>query len=347
MISIVIPVHNEQETLPELYARVSSTAEQWLCDYEVIVVNDGSHDATGKMLADIHRDDLRWKVLTFSRNFGHQAAISAGLSYSRGDAVAIIDGDLQDPPEVIEKLLQKWKEGYQVVYAVRCARKENLLLRCCYSLFYRVLRRVASVDIPLDSGDFCVMDRSVVNVLNSLPERTRFVRGLRSWAGFRQAGVEYERHARFAGEPKYTLSKLVQLACNGVLSFSNAPLRLASWLGIALCGMSCLLVVAVVIWWACDVRLFGMAPRDSVGWTSMMSMLLLLSGLQMLMIGVVGAYLARVFEEVKGRPAWVVASDLGFHDQEIIPAPGAFPHKPDTQESIDDFRRETTSGTLV
>ena len=315
MISIIIPVHNEQENLQELFERVSSAAGNWPCDYEVILVDDGSADATGEILEAIHAEDSRWKVLTFSRNFGHQAAVSAGLYHCRGDVAAVIDGDLQDPPEVIGELLKKWSEGFQVVYAVRRCRKENLLLRTCYSVFYKVLRRVASIEIPLHSGDFCVMDRSVVDVLNSLPERIRFVRGLRSWAGFRQIGVEYERHARFAGDSKYSFPGLVRLAVNGILSFSNIPLKIASWLGIVLCSLSCLLVACVVVWWACDVRILGMHPRDSVGWTSIMTMMLLLSGLQLLMTGVAGSYLARVFEEVKGRPTWILAQSLGIETE--------------------------------
>ena len=208
MISIVIPVYNEKENISELYNRITSAAEQWGDDYEVVVVDDGSSDSSLQQLAMIHWQDPRWKVLSFSRNFGHQAAVSAGLFYSRGDVVALMDADLQDPPEELPRFLEKWREGYQVVYAIRTQRKEGLLKRACYKLFYRLLRRLASIDIPVDAGDFCVMDRMVVEVLRAMPERTRFVRGLRSWAGFRQVGVPYERSSRHAGAPKYTLSKL-------------------------------------------------------------------------------------------------------------------------------------------
>ncbi|MEX0725829.1 MAG: glycosyltransferase family 2 protein, partial [Planctomycetaceae bacterium] len=313
--SIVIPVMNEEETLPALYDRLTKAAPYWNCDYEVIVIDDGSTDASAEILSAIHREDPRWKVLHFSRNFGHQPAVSAGIHYSRGDAVVVMDADLQDPPEELGSFLDKWREGYQVVYAIRTKRKENVFKRSAYALFYRLLKRLADVDVPLDAGDFCVMDRSVVKVLAQMPERTRFVRGLRSWAGFRQAGVAYERHARHAGDVKYTFSKLIQLAINGILSFSGAPLRLASWLGILFCGLSIGLIAFLVGWWATDLTFMGMHPRQSAGWTSMVSLILFVSGLNMLLIGVVGEYLARVFDEVKGRPPWVIATALGFENE--------------------------------
>ena len=312
VLSVVIPVLNEQETLPALYERLSAAAEAWETDYEVIVVDDGSTDLTPEILDEIHRKDHRWKRLSFSRNFGHQAAVSAGLHYTQGDAVAIIDGDLQDPPEVLHQLFEKWRRGYDVVYAVRRSRKEGILKRTAYSAFYRVLKGCASIDIPLDAGDFCVMDRRVVKVLSRLPERSRFVRGLRSWAGFRQTGVEYEREARFDGVPKYSLSKLFRLAFDGILSFSSSPLRLSSWLGFGLCGLSVLLVLMLAVWWASEVTILGMHPRQSAGWTSLVSLILFVGGLQMLMVGIMGEYVARVFDEVKARPQWLVADLNGF-----------------------------------
>lgn len=318
-ISIVIPVLNEEETLPALYDRLTNAARAWECDYEVIVIDDGSTDASPDILDAIHREDSRWKVLRFSRNFGHQPAVSAGIHFSKGDAVVVMDADLQDPPEELGRFLDKWREGYQVVYAIRTKRKENVFKRSAYAIFYRLLKRLAEIDVPLDAGDFCVMDRAVVNVLAELPERTRFVRGLRSWAGFRQTGVAYERDSRYAGDVKYTFSKLMQLAIDGILSFSGAPLRLASWLGILFCGLSIAFIVFLVAWWATDLTLLGMHPRNSVGWTSMVSLILFVSGLHMLMIGVVGEYLARVFDEVKGRPPWVIAMAQGFDDVIVPP----------------------------
>jgi glycosyltransferase involved in cell wall biosynthesis len=319
MISVVLPFYNEEETIPSLYQRLTAAATGWNESYEVIAIDDGSKDATAGMLDSIARHDPRWKLLRFSRNFGHQAAVSAGIHYSQGDAVVVMDSDLQDPPEQLYRFLDKWREGFQVVYAIRTKRKENIFKRTGYFLFYRILKRLSTIDIPLDSGDFSVMDRSVVEVLKKLPERTRFVRGLRSWAGFRQIGVAYERDARFAGEAKYTFQKLVQLAVNGLLSFSSAPLRLASYMGFALCGISVLLVGLLVTWKVSDLTLLGMKPGTQVGWTSLISLMLFLSGIQMLVIGAIGEYLARVFDEVQGRPPWIIGYAHGFGSKD----PGA------------------------
>ena len=322
MISVILPFYNEQETLPALYPRLTAAAQTWGEDYEVVAIDDGSSDATAGMLDAICRVDSHWKLLRFSRNFGHQAAVSAGIYYSHGDAVVVMDSDLQDPPEQLHRFLDKWREGYQVVYAIRTKRKENVFKRTAYFLFYRILKKLSTIDIPLDSGDFSVMDRSVVEVLKLLPERTRFVRGLRSWAGFRQTGVAYERDARHAGEVKYTFSKLVQLAINGILSFSSAPLRLASWLGMMLCGLSGALIVFLVTWRLIDFPILGMRPGNSVGWTSLISLMLFLSGIQMLVIGAIGEYLARVFDEVQGRPPWIIGYARGFSTDPISPPVG-------------------------
>jgi polyisoprenyl-phosphate glycosyltransferase len=312
MISLVVPMLNEQENVGSVYTRVSDAASSWGDDWEVIVVDDGSTDGTGEALTKVCIEDPRWKVLSFSRNFGHQSAVSAGMRHSSGDVVGIIDGDLQDPPEVIAELLEKWREGFHVAYAVRRKRKEHVFKRIAYAVFYRTLKRIASIDVPLDSGDFCVMDRAVVDVLNALPERERFVRGLRSWAGFKQIGVEYERAARHGGEPKYTLAKLFGLATNGLISFSSAPLRLASWLGFAMCGCSALITGLLAMWWISDIRIAGINPSDTVGWTSMICVIQFLAGVQLLMTGIVGEYIARIFDEVKGRPAWVIARAINF-----------------------------------
>jgi len=315
MISVVIPIYNEAENIPELYCRITSSAAEWGDDYEVVIVDDGSSDSSFQHLERLHRQDPRWKVLSFSRNFGHQVAVSAGLFYSHGDVVAIMDADLQDPPEELSQFLDKWREGYHVVYAIRTKRKEGLLKRVSYKLFYRVLHRLASIDIPVDAGDFCVMDRSVIEVLKAMPERARFVRGLRSWSGFRQVGVAYERASRHAGAPKYTWSHLVQLAITGMLLFSSVPLKLAAWSGFVLCAVSVLSILMMVGWALCDFRLFRMRPRDVAGWTSIVSLILLMSGLQLLALGVIGQYLARIFDEVQGRPPWIIAYALGFADR--------------------------------
>ncbi|QDT33554.1 glycosyltransferase family 2 protein [Thalassoglobus polymorphus] len=310
--SLVIPVFNEQETIPRLYQRVTEAAETWGDDFEILCIDDGSTDLTSDLLDDINSRDPRWKKISFSRNFGHQAAVSAGLSFAQGDVVGVIDGDLQDPPELLKKLFARWEEGYEVVYAVRASRREHFLKRFAYKSFYRLLQKCASIEIPLDAGDFCVMDRKVVNVMNGLPERTRFVRGLRTWSGFRQTGIEYNRDARDDGESKYTLSKLFRLAFDGILGFSALPLRIASLLGLIFCFCSALMVVALVIWRMTDVTIWGMNPSHSMGWTSLVSIALFLSGVQMLMLGIVGEYIARIFDEVKGRPGWIVAEATGF-----------------------------------
>lgn len=321
--SLVIPVFNEQETIPRLFARVSAAARTWGDEYEIICVDDGSTDLTAEMLDDLHSRDARWKRLSFSRNFGHQAAVSAGISYARGEVVGIIDGDLQDPPELLKQMFQRWSEGYQVVYAVRASRKENIFKRIAYKAFYRLLQKSASIKIPLDAGDFCVMDRQVVNVLNSLPEKTRFVRGLRTWSGYRQTGIAYDRDERDGGESKYTLSKLFRLAFDGILGFSAVPLRIASLMGFLFCVCAALLVLTLVVWRMTDVTLFGMHPSQSMGWTSLVSIAMFLSGVQMLMLGIVGEYIARIFDEVKGRPGWIVSETTGIDANRIqnIPSP--------------------------
>lgn len=325
MISVVIPVYNEAENIERLHARLTAAARHWgEEDYEVLVVDDGSTDTSLATLASVRQKDPRWKILSFSRNFGHQAAVSAGIQYARGDAVVVMDADLQDPPEELGRFLAKWREGYHVVYAIRTKRKESVWKRAAYAAFYRILATISPIDIPLDSGDFCVMDRAVVRVLQSLPERNRFVRGLRSWSGFRQIGIEYERAARSAGEAKYTFGKLVRLALDGMFSLSSVPLKLSSWLGMGLCGLSGLLLAFVLAWRGSGVTLLGMKPSNSVGWTSLSSLVLLLSGLQFLVLGVMGEYLARLFEEAKGRPPWVIAAALGVEPPLGQPALGWF-----------------------
>lgn len=319
MISIVIPMYNEEANIPALYQRLTQAATTWDQEYEVVCVDDGSADTSLQRLTEIHQRDPRWKVLSLSRNFGHQAAVSAGLFYCQGEAVAVIDADMQDPPEELGRFLAKWREGYHVVYAIRTQRKESGLKRLGYALFYRLWHRLAALDMPVDAGDFCVMDRAVVDVLKALPERTRFVRGLRRWAGFQQIGLVYERAARHAGTPKYTFAALVRLAVTGILLFSSAPLRLVAWGGCCLCGLAMISLVLILAWALSEVSLFGMRPRDVAGWTSLVVLMLFIAGLQLLALGVIGQYVARIFDEVQGRPPWIIARALG------IPVPSAQP----------------------
>lgn len=317
MISVVVPCYNETDVLGRLYQRLTSAAESWDEPFEVILVDDGSDEQTWQQVRRIHQRDSRWKVLRFSRNFGHQTAVSAGIGCACGDAVIVIDADLQDPPEQLHRFLAKWREGYEVVYGVRGRRKESRLKRLCYTLFYRVLAGISKTPIPVDSGDFCLMDRKVVDLLSSLPEQNRFVRGLRAWAGFRQVGLPYERHQRAAGKPQYGLGKLVQLAVDGVFSFSTSPLRLATRLGFLISGFAFL------------GTLFTLAQRIFAGWfaslgwgpvpgfATIVIAILFLGGVQLICLGIIGEYIGRIYDEVKGRPLWVVRETLGLE----VPAP--------------------------
>jgi len=314
MITVVVPCYNEAEVLGRLYERLTAAAESWGEPFEVILVDDGSEETTWQQVRHIHEVDPRWKVLRFSRNFGHQTAISAGISRASGDAVIVIDADLQDPPEELHRFIAKWREGYEVVYAVRRRRKESLPKRICYMLFYRLLAGVSDTPIPLDSGDFCLMDRKVVDLLNSMPEKNRFVRGLRAWTGFRQVGLEYERHARAVGEPQYSFRKLVQLAVDGVFSFSTSPLRFATRLGfvvstLALLGTTFTLLQRIFADW---FALIGLAPGP--GFATIVIAILCLGGVQLICLGIMGEYIGRIYEEVKRRPPWIVREALGFGD---------------------------------
>ncbi len=310
LLSVVLPAYNEEDVLPlthDRFTKVGPALEALGLDYELIFVNDGSRDATPEMLNQLAANDPRVRVVHLTRNFGHQAAITAGLTVARGDAVAIMDCDLQDPPEVLPTFLTKWREGFQVVYAIRKKRKEWFGKRFAYWTFYRLLAAVSELNIPLDSGDFCVMDRSAVDLLNALPERQRFVRGLRTWVGLKQTGVEYERDARAAGVPQYTLAKLVKLAMDGLVSFSSVPLRFVTRLGVLSMFAALIIglwVFGVTIWeWENNVR--SRTPR---GWASTACIVLFMGAVQMISLGVIGEYLARIFLEVKGRPTFLIAS---------------------------------------
>jgi dolichol-phosphate mannosyltransferase len=303
-LSVVIPAYNEQENLPTLYVRLVAALSPLGLTYEIIFVNDGSRDATLPTLQQLAAADQRVAAIDLARNFGHQVAISAGLDHSRGRAVIIMDGDLQDPPEVLPEFIAKWREGHDVVYAIREQRKEGPLKRAAYNLFYRTLKRVANIDIPLDAGDFCIMDRRVVDLLNGMPERNRFVRGIRSWIGLTQTGLAYERHARHAGKPKYTLTRLIYLALDGLISFSFVPLRMISLAGLVVS----LLSILIAIFYAVQKLTIGLSPP---GFATIVVAIFFLSGIQLITIGVIGEYVGRIFEEVKGRPLYVVRKIWG------------------------------------
>jgi polyisoprenyl-phosphate glycosyltransferase len=315
MISIVIPLLNEEENIPALYRRLTDASPSWKEDYEIIFVDDGSYDNTLDMLRALCKTDRHIRVVQFSRNFGHQAAISAGIKHAKGDAVIIMDGDLQDPPEELYRFLDKWREGYQVVYAIRTQRKEHFFKRMAYAAFYRILRAISDIQIPLDSGDFCVMDKKVVRVLNNdMTELNRFVRGLRAYAGFKQIGVEYERHERQAGEVKYTFRKLVKLAVDGLLDFSTFPLRIATYLGLFFAIPSFLIGIFFIVMRIFNFKLFGYTAADTPGVASLAVGVFFLGGLILLILGVIGEYVGRMYFEVKRRPFYIVEEVHGYEE---------------------------------
>jgi dolichol-phosphate mannosyltransferase len=315
-ISIVIPCFNEEAVLAPLIDRVTKAAASWGMDYEIICVDDGSRDQTWELLKAQGAKDTRWRGLALARNFGHQIAVSAGLHYSTGDAVVVIDADLQDPPEEIARLIAKWREGFDVVYAVRKKRKEGWFKRACYWVFYRLMARLVAFDIPLDTGDFCLMSRRVVAAINAMPERNRFVRGLRAWSGFRQIGVPYERPARAAGEPKYNFSKLFKLAADGLLSFSALPLRLATHLGLCVSALAFFGVIFTFAQkiFATQFAKIGLAPVP--GFPTIVISILFLGGVQLICLGILGEYVGRIYEEVKGRPLWILRDTAGIESKE-------------------------------
>jgi polyisoprenyl-phosphate glycosyltransferase len=303
-LSVVIPVFNEQENIPVLYPRLVAVLEKIEPSFEIIFVDDGSRDQSLPMLNKLAAQDARVTVVQLARNFGHQVAISAGLDYAHGRAVIVMDADLQDPPEVLPQFIAKWREGHDVVYAVREHRKEEWFKRSAYAAFYRLLQRVANVDIPIDSGDFCIMDRRVVDLLVQMPERNRFVRGIRSWVGLDQVGLPYERGARYAGRPKYTYTRLIYLALDGLVSFSFLPLRLISIVGAAVSFLSILLAIGYTI----QKLTIGLSPP---GFATTVVAIFFLAGIQLITIGVIGEYVGRIFEEVKRRPLYIVRQVTG------------------------------------
>jgi glycosyltransferase involved in cell wall biosynthesis len=310
-LSLVIACFNEAQVLPLLDTRLRKCLDEMGVTWEVIFIDDGSCDKTLEKLIAMHQAEPRFKVIALSRNFGHQAALCAGLHSAVGQAVGILDADLQDPPELFGQALAKLHEGFDVVYAVRRKRKESLSKRAAYALFYRLLRAAAEVIIPLDTGDFCLMRRSVVDAMKSMPERNIFLRGWRAWSGFRQIGLEYERNARAAGETKYPLSKLLRLATDGLFAFSIVPLRMVTLLGLAGVLFSSVLTLFVLTWWLFGFRFMGHVAAELPGWTTVVCLLLFLNGLQFLILGCLGEYIGRTYTEVKQRPRWVVRESFG------------------------------------
>jgi polyisoprenyl-phosphate glycosyltransferase len=298
--SIIAPVFNEHESLPMLYQRIQEVMDTTGDPWELVLIDDGSTDGSTDLMRELHQQDERVRPVIFARNFGHQIAVTAGLDYSRGKAVVIIDADLQDPPEVILELIQKWREGYEVVYAVRAEREgETWFKTFTASLFYRLIYRITDVKIPMDTGDFRLLDRKVVNVMNTMRERFRFLRGMSAWVGFKQVGVPYRRAARFAGSTKYPFRKMLKLAITAVTGFSYFPLQVATYLGFIAAGMSILFIPIVGL-----MRL--LSHESFFGQASTLIAVLFLGGVQLICLGILGEYIGRIYDEVKGRPLYIV-----------------------------------------
>jgi len=307
--SIVAPVFNEEETLPHFYERIVQVMEQVGEPFELLLVNDGSRDNSFRIMQELHSRDPRVHAIDFSRNFGHQVAISAGLDYAQGRAVVVIDSDLQDPPEVIPQLIERWKEGAEVVYAQRNKRVgETRFKLFTASAFYRLIGSITSVNIPRNVGDFRLMDRAVVDTLIKMREHHRFMRGLSAWVGFRQEAVLYDRHERFAGTTKYPLMKMIRFSLDAITSFSHLPLQLATSLGFVLAGISLIGIVIAII--------LRLVTGAIVGQASTLILVLFLGGIQLIFLGIIGEYLGRIYDEVRARPLYIVHHTLGIQQTE-------------------------------
>lgn len=310
--SFIIPVYNEEATLLELYRRVRAVMDRMDGAVELILVDDGSRDRSLQIIRDLHQKDPSVCYLSLARNFGHQIAVTAGLNHVRGRAAVILDADLQDPPELIPDLVEKWQQGYQVIYAQRTQRRQEFWFkRLTAYVFYRLLKQLADVEIPTDTGDFCLLDRRVVDVLNAMPERNRYVRGLRSWVGFHQTAIQFERDPRFAGEVKYTFRKSWSLAVNGLVSFSRIPLRISTYVGLITAFIALLMAILVLYW-----RFFE--PRSALtGYAAIAAAVFFIGAVQLVCLGILGEYIGRIYEEVKGRPLYTLGEVGGFTDSSL------------------------------
>ena len=310
-ISIVAPLYNESETLPQLVERLNALMDAWAAHpetqntpIEVVLVNDGSRDNTAELMQQLALSDARYHCVFLARNYGHQIALSAGLSKARGtEGVMVIDGDLQDPPELLPEFYTKYREGYDVIYAIRRKRKENILKKAAYRLFYRLLKSISYIDIPLDSGDFCFMSRRIVDILNRMPEESRYIRGMRSWIGFRQIGIEYERAERAAGASKYGFRMLLNLAYNGIFNFSEFPIKVIKRIGYSAVGLSMFYVVYSLY----RKLMYNDVPQ---GFMATIFIIVFFSGIQLFFMGIMGEYLLRIFFQVKGRPLFIVEKEI-------------------------------------
>lgn len=306
LFSVVVPVLNEQESVKSCWERLTNVLKKIHGPYEILFVNDGSTDNTAGYLNELQRTDPHTKVIQFSRNFGHQAAITAGMERASGDAIIVIDADLQDPPEVIPRMIDRWKAGYHVVYGVRSERKgETFFKNASAFVFYRLLQRLTEVQIPNDTGDFRLIDKTVNEILKKLPEKNRYVRGLVSWSGFRQIGIEYTRHKRTAGKSKYPFRKMLAFAFDAVTAFSKKPLRFAAVLGCIISAASFIYLVVVVY-----LKLFTSSTVP--GWSSLIALNLFFNGFILIVLGLFGEYIGRIYDEVKSRPLYIIERMMGF-----------------------------------
>lgn len=301
--SVIVPAFNEEEVIYETYKRLKTVLDSINAPYEIIFVNDGSKDNTGVILSQICDTDSNVKLIEFSRNFGHQIAITAGMDYSKGSSVVVIDADLQDPPELIPQMVEEWKKGYDVVYGRRAERKgETLFKKATASLFYRFLKSMTDFDIPVDAGDFRLIDRKVCDAMKKIKERNRYVRGIISWLGFRQTAIYYTREKRFAGTTKYPLKKMIKFAFDAITSFSYKPLKLASYTGTLLSFFSFIYLLVVIA-----KKLIGNVAVE--GWASMMAISLFFNGVILIILGIIGEYIGRIYDEVKNRPLYIVKNE--------------------------------------
>lgn len=303
--SIILPVYNEEELIQNTYTRLKTVMESIKGDYELIFINDGSTDNSSEVVKQICKNDSHVKLLDFSRNFGHQVAISAGIDHAEGDAAVILDADLQDPPEVIPHMIKKWEEGYEVIYGKRIKREgETAFKKVTAHIYYRLLKYITNFNIPVDSGDFRLIDKKVYGVIKSFHEKSRYIRGLISWIGFKQTYVEYVRGERTAGVSKFPLKKMLKFAIDGITSFSIRPLRLAMYLGFANSGLAFL-----YIFYALYQRFFN--SRTVIGWTSLIAANAFFNGIILIILGIMGEYVGRIYEETKNRPLYILKDKVG------------------------------------
>lgn len=306
-ISYVVPIYNEELNIINTITKIKEAFNQNdIKGLEIIFIDDGSTDKSVEIIKTFIEKGEPIKCICLTRNFGHQEALTAGLSNAKSDLIAVLDGDLQDPPIVINEFIKSAKKGYDVIYGVRRKRKEIFYKKFAYGIFYKLLAALSKIEIPLDSGDFCLMNRKALNMLNDLPEHNRFIRGLRSYIGLKQIGIKYERDARSAGEPKYTFKKLLRLASDGIFNFSDRPLKLTSTFGVAVSIISALMMFALIVQRILSINILGYSPNDVPGYTSIIISIFFVSGVQLFALGIIGEYISRIFLETKKRPAYLI-----------------------------------------